>query len=150
MFSITGDRGFLDLLHHLVLPAGVLAAMHLSRFMRYTRFSMLEVINQDYMVTALAKGLPRRLRVYRHALRNALIPVITIIGLSIPTVIVGAVFLETIYNWPGMGRLYYNAVIARDYPVIMGANLIIALVVLLANLAVDILYSVVDPRVRYD
>jgi peptide/nickel transport system permease protein len=150
MFSTMGDRGILDLLHHLVLPAGVLAAMHLSRFMRYTRFSMLEVISQDYMVTAQAKGLRRRIQIYRHALRNALIPVITVIGLSIPMVIVGAVFLETIFNWPGMGRLYYNAVIARDYPVIMGANLLIALVVLGANLVIDIIYSVVDPRVRYD
>jgi peptide/nickel transport system permease protein len=139
-----------DLLHHLFLPAFILALMHMARFMRYTRFSMLEVINQDYMVTARAKGLRQALIINRHALRNAMIPVITVIGLSIPALVVGAVFLETIYTWPGIGTMYYTAVIARDYPVIMGANLIIAVMVLAANLITDITYAVVDPRIRYE
>ncbi|MCK5197752.1 MAG: ABC transporter permease, partial [Spirochaetales bacterium] len=84
----------------------------------------------------------------RHALRNALIPVVTVIGLSIPMVIVGAVFLETIFNWPGMGRLYLKAILARDFPIVMGANLFIAVIVLVSNLVVDIVYSIIDPRVR--
>jgi peptide/nickel transport system permease protein len=150
MYSTRGDRGFLDLLWHLILPATILSIMHTARIMRYTRFSMLEVIKQDYIVTADAKGMKKRIIVYRHALKNALIPVITIIGLSIPMVIVGAIFLETIFNWPGMGTLYHRAVLSRDYPIIMGANLFIAFTVLIANLLVDIVYAIVDPRVRYE
>ena len=122
--------------------------MYIARNMRYTRFSMLDVLNQDYVITARAKGMKERTVVYRHALRNALIPVVTVIGLSIPMVIVGAVFLETIFNWPGMGRLYYKAVLARDFPIVMGANLFIAVIVLVSNLVVDIVYSIIDPRVR--
>jgi peptide/nickel transport system permease protein len=150
MYSTRGDRGVMDLLWHLALPAVILSIMHAARIMRYTRFSMLEVIKQDYIVTAEAKGMKRRVITYRHALKNALIPVITIIGLSVPMVIVGAIFLETIYNWPGMGTLYHRAVLSRDYPIIMGANLFIAITVLAANLLVDIIYAIVDPRVRYE
>ena len=149
MYTAGGSRTLGDLAYHLILPAFILAAQHIARNMRYTRFSMLEVIKQDYIVTATAKGLRRRLIILRHALRNALLPVITIIGVTVTRLIVGAVFLETIFNWPGMGRLYYNAVLARDFPIVMGANLLIAVFVLLANLVTDILYSVVDPRVRY-
>ncbi len=150
MYSTRGDRGFLDLLWHLILPAIILSIMHTARIMRYTRFSMLEVIKQDYIVTADAKGMKKKIIIYRHALKNALIPVITIIGLSIPMVIVGAIFLETIFNWPGMGTLYHRAVLSRDYPIIMGANLFIAITVLISNLLVDIVYAIVDPRVRYE
>lgn len=150
MYSVLGDRGIIDLLWHLILPATILSIMHAARIMRYTRFSMLEVINQDYIVTATAKGMKRKTIIYRHTLKNALIPVITIIGLTVPMLIVGAVFLETIYNWPGMGTLYHRAVLSRDYPIIMGANLFIALTVLIANLLVDIIYAFVDPRVRYE
>ncbi len=139
-----------DLLHHLILPGVILAIMHMARIMRYTRFSMLEVLNQDYVLTATAKGMRRRVVINRHALRNALLPVITVIGLSIPQLVVGAVFLETIYTWPGMGTLYYDAVISRDFPIIMGANLVIAVMVLAANLLTDIAYSVVDPRISYE
>ena len=139
-----------DLLHHLILPATLLALIHGARFMRYTRFSMLEVLNQDYVVTATAKGMKRLIVINRHALRNALIPVVTIIGLSISNLVSGAVFLETIFSWPGMGRLYYSAVISRDYPIIMASNLVIAIIVLSANLMTDIAYAVVDPRVRYE
>lgn len=150
MYSVRGNHGILDLLWHLILPAVILAIMHTARIMRYTRFSMLEVIKQDYIVTAEAKGMRRRVIIYRHALKNALIPVITIIGLSVPMVIVGAIFLETIYNWPGMGTLYHRAVLSRDYPIIMGANLFIAVTVMISNLLVDIIYALVDPRVRYE
>ena len=118
--------------------------------MRYQRFSMLEVLNQDYVVTATAKGLRHSLVINRHALRNALIPVVTIVGLTFSQFITGAVFLETIFTWPGMGRLYYNAVISRDYPIIMGANLLIAIFVLAANLLTDVTYAFVDPRVRFE
>ena len=148
MYSPLGDRGPGDLLYHLILPAFILAMMYIARNMRYTRFSMLDVLNQDYVITARAKGMKERTVVYRHALRNALIPVVTVIGLSIPMVIVGAVFLETIFNWPGMGRLYLKAVLARDFPIVMGANLFIAAIVLVSNLVVDIVYSIIDPRVR--
>ena len=148
MYSPIGSRGLGDLLYHLILPAFILAMMYIARNMRYTRFSMLDVLNQDYVVTARAKGMKERVVVYRHALRNALIPVVTVIGLSIPMVIVGAVFLETIFNWPGMGRLYLKAVLARDFPIVMGANLFIAVIVLVSNLVVDIVYSIIDPRVR--
>ncbi len=148
MYSPVGARGIGDLLYHLVLPSFILAMMYIARNMRYTRFSMLDVLNQDYVITARAKGMREGIVVYRHALRNALIPVVTIIGLSIPMVVVGAVFLETIFNWPGMGRLYYKAVLARDFPIVMGANLFIAVIVLVSNLVVDIVYSIIDPRVR--
>jgi peptide/nickel transport system permease protein len=139
-----------DLLRHLILPATLLAMIHAARIMRYTRFSMLEVLNQEYVITATAKGMKRLIVINRHALRNALIPVVTIVGLSISNLVSGAVFLETIFSWPGMGRLYYSAVISRDYPIIMAANLVIAIVVLSANLLTDIAYAVVDPRVRYE
>jgi peptide/nickel transport system permease protein len=145
-----GENSLQDLLYHLILPASILAISYIARNMRYTRFSMLEVLNQDYVVTAKAKGLKPRVVINRHALRNALIPIITIIGLSIPSLVVGAVFLETIYTWPGMGSLYYSAIIARDFPVIIGANLIIAIMVIGANLVTDIAYGIADPRVRYD
>ena len=114
------------------------------------RLDDIEVLNQDYIVTARAKGLRPRIVNYRHALRNALLPVITVIGLSIPQLVAGAVFIETIYSWRGMGTLYLNAVSGRDYPVIMGVNLVFALIVLAANLLTDITYSIVDPRVRYE
>lgn len=145
-----GRTSTLDLLHHLILPATILALIHGARFMRYTRFNMLEVLNQDYVVTATAKGLRRMIVINRHALRNALIPVVTVIGLSVSNIVAGAVFLETIFSWPGIGRLYYNAVISQDYPVIMAANLVIAVAVLATNLITDIAYAVVDPRVRYE
>lgn len=139
-----------DLIYHLILPASILALLHAGRIMRYQRFSMLEVLNEDYVITAKAKGLRHKIVINRHALRNALIPVVTIIGLTMTQLVAGAVFLETIYSWPGMGRLYYRAVIARDYPIIMGANLLIAIFVLLANLLTDVAYAFVDPRVRFD
>jgi peptide/nickel transport system permease protein len=139
-----------DLLHHLILPAAILGILHGARFMRYQRFSMLEVLGQDYITTAKAKGMKRLIVINRHALRNALIPVITVVGLTFAQFITGAIFIETIFSWPGMGTLYYRAVISRDFPIIMAANLVIAVTVLAANLITDLAYGVVDPRVRYE
>jgi peptide/nickel transport system permease protein len=150
MHTPAAQHSLRDSINHLILPATTLGIMGIAQNMRYMRFSMLEVLNQDYIVTARAKGLRPRVVNYRHALRNALLPVITVIGLSIPQLVAGAVFIETIYSWRGMGTLYLLAVSGRDYPVIMGVNLVFALIVLAANLLTDIAYSVVDPRVRYE
>jgi peptide/nickel transport system permease protein len=140
----------LNRLHHLLLPSLVLATMQTATFMRYTRFSVLEVLRADFVRTARGKGLAEARVMRRHALPNALIPVITVIGLSLPVLVVGAVFTETIFSWPGMGTLYLIAVNSRDVPLVMGLNLFIAVVVLAANLFTDLAYGLVDPRIRYE
>jgi peptide/nickel transport system permease protein len=150
MRTIGQEKTLLDLLYHLVLPAGTLAIFNIATFMRYTRFSVLEVRLEDYVRTARAKGLPERLITWRHLFRNAILPVVTIIGLSLRSLVAGALFIETIYSWPGMGALLVDAVAARDYPMVMGIMLVTAIVVLLANLITDLAYAVVDPRIRYD
>jgi len=137
-----------DRLAHLVLPVGISAITGLAGMSRYMRSSMLEVLRQDYVQTARAKGLPERVVLLRHALRNALLPVVTLLGLSIPGLIGGAVIAETIFAIPGMGRLFYTSVLARDYPVVMGITLIGAVLTLIGNLAADLLYVAVDPRLR--
>ena len=137
-------------LHYLALPSMVLSLNFVATFMRYTRFSMLEVIRLDYVNTARAKGLTPNAVTWRHIVPNAILPVITVIGLSVPSLVVGAVFTETIFSWPGMGTLYLDAVRGRDVPLLMGMNLVIALFVLGANILTDIAYAVVDPRIRYD
>lgn len=144
-----GFGAFIDRVKHLVLPAVVLALPNLATVMRFTRSSMIEVLTNDYIRTARAKGLSKKAVQYRHALRNALIPVITIIGLSIPFLFGGAYITETIFNWPGMGSLGINAITAREYPVIMGLNLFTSILVLAGNLVADILYAWADPRIRY-
>ena len=138
-----------DLLEHLALPAMVLGVGYIAILMRYTRSSMLEVLGSLYVTTATAKGLPRRVVVSRHAFRSALIPIITIIGLSLPELVGGAVIIETVFSWPGLGSMMVEAVSGRDYPMIMGLSLVVAIFVLLANLATDVAYAVADPRVRY-
>jgi peptide/nickel transport system permease protein len=138
-----------DLLEHLALPAMVLGVGYVAILMRYTRSSMLEVLGSLYVTTATAKGLPRRIVVSRHAFRSALIPIITIIGLSLPELVGGAVIIETVFSWPGLGSMMVEAVSGRDYPMIMGLSLVVAIFVLLANLATDVAYAVADPRVRY-
>jgi peptide/nickel transport system permease protein len=142
--------GWLTRIHHMILPSAVLGLGSVASFMRYTRGSMLDVIRQDYIIVARAKGLGEKAILLTHALRNALIPVITIIGLDIPYLIGGAVIIESIFAWPGMGTYSLGAINARDYPVIMGVNFIVALVVLLSNLITDIAYAFVDPRIRYE
>ncbi|MBE9546050.1 MAG: ABC transporter permease, partial [Proteobacteria bacterium] len=139
---------FLDLIKHLILPVLLSAFGGLAGLSRYMRSSMLEVIRQDYITTARAKGLSERVVIYKHALRNALLPIITILGLSIPGLIGGSVIFETIFAIPGMGQLFYMSVMARDYPVVMGILVIGAVLTLLGNLIADVSYALADPRIR--
>ncbi|MBN1364996.1 MAG: ABC transporter permease [Syntrophaceae bacterium] len=139
---------FVDLLSHLILPVFVSAFGGLAGLSRYMRANMLEVVRQDYIMTARAKGLSERDVIYKHALRNALLPAITILGLSIPGLIGGSIIFETIFAIPGMGQLFYMSVMARDYPTIMGILLIGAILTLLGNLIADVSYAVADPRIR--
>ncbi|MDR7521565.1 MAG: ABC transporter permease [Armatimonadota bacterium] len=150
MTTLGGDGGLLDALHHLILPASVLAVAGAGALTRYVRSSMLEVLGQDYVRTARAKGLVETVILRRHALRNALIPVITLAGLQLPALLAGAVITEQVFQWPGMGRLTIEAISQRDYPVLMGVTLITAVLVALGNLLADVAYSVVDPRIRYE
>jgi peptide/nickel transport system permease protein len=145
-----GEVGLWTSIHHLMLPSLVLSLNYVATYMRYMRFSMLEVVHSDYVRTARGKGLADRRVTWRHTVPNAILPVITIIGVSIPSLVVGAVFTETIFSWPGMGTLYLDAVRGRDVPLLMGMNLVIAVAVLGANLLTDIIYGIVDPRIRYD
>lgn len=138
----------LDRVSHLILPVFVSAIGGLAGFSRYMRSNMLEVIRQDYILTARAKGLAERTVVYHHALRNALLPVITILGLSVPGLIGGSVIFETIFAIPGMGKLFYDGVMMRDYPLIMGILVIGAALTLLGNLLADLSYALADPRIR--
>lgn len=138
----------MDIAHHLVLPVFVSAFGGLAGFSRYMRSNMLEVIRQDYILTARAKGLSERVVIYRHALRNALLPVITILGLSVPGLIGGSVIFETIFAIPGMGKLFYDGVMMRDYPLIMGVLVIGAVLTLVGNLLADLSYALADPRIR--
>jgi peptide/nickel transport system permease protein len=132
-----------------LIPAVILGAALSGTVMRLTRAQMLEVMRQDYIRTAWAKGLQERTVIVRHAIRNAFIPVITLIGLQVPVVVGGSVILETIFNIPGIGRYLINAINQRDYPIIQGVNLVVATTIVLTNLVVDLSYSLVDPRVRY-
>ena len=148
MQSIGKEFSLADRLSHLVLPMVVLSLQNTGVVMRYTRSSMLDVVRQDYVRTARAKGLRSQIVLVRHALRNALIPVITLVGLQIPFLLSGAIITEQIFNWPGMGRLTVEAINQRDYPTIMGLNLLIAVLVVIGNLLADVFYGVVDPRIR--
>jgi peptide/nickel transport system permease protein len=150
MRTIGEEKTLLDLLHHLALPALTLSLAYIATFMRFTRFSILEVRQEDYVRTAHAKGLPQSQVTRRHIFRNALIPVITVVGLSLRTLVAGALFTETIYSWPGMGSLLVDAVAARDYPMVMGIMLVTAFVVLAANLLTDLVYGFADPKIRYE
>ena len=137
-----------DLARHLALPVVISAFGALAGLSRYMRSSMLEIIRQDYILTARAKGLPERTVIYKHAMRNALLPVITILGLSIPGLIGGSVIFESIFSIPGLGKLFYDGIMMRDYNLIMGSLTIGAVLTLLGNLIADIAYSVADPRIR--
>lgn len=139
----------LDRISHLILPVFVSAIGGLAGFSRYMRSNMLEVIRQDYILTARAKGLSEKTVIYKHALRNALLPVITILGLSVPGLIGGSVIFETIFAIPGMGKLFFDGVMMRDYPLIMGILVIGAMLTLLGNLLADISYALADPRIRH-
>jgi peptide/nickel transport system permease protein len=147
---VTPGRPFdlVDLLRHLALPAAILAFGFAAQFMRYTRASMLDVINADYVTTARAKGLAPRTVIGRHAFRNAMIPVITLIGLYIPEMIGGAIVLEQVFSWPGLGQLAVNSVVSRDFNLIMGITMVLSVFVLIANLVTDVAYGFADPRIR--
>jgi peptide/nickel transport system permease protein len=140
----------LDLVEHMILPVFVLGVASAAATGRYMRSSLLEVIHQDYIRTARAKGLSEALVIGKHALRNALIPIITLLGLSLPFLLGGAVIVETVFSWPGMGKLTIDAIFARDYPLIIGCTLVSGVMVILGNLLADILYAFIDPRIRYD
>jgi peptide/nickel transport system permease protein len=139
----------LDIAKHLVLPVITLVVVNIAGDSRFVRASMLDTLNQDYVRTAKAKGLPGRTVTFKHALRNALLPVVTNIGLEIPFLFSGAIVTETIFSWPGIGKLTIDATTQFDYPVLMGVLLITSLVVVLANLLADVAYAVVDPRIKY-
>jgi peptide/nickel transport system permease protein len=139
-----------DRLLHLTLPATSLALVLAAGIARYTRASMLDVIRQDFVRTARAKGLSEPVVILRHALRNALIPVITLVGLYLPFLFSGTVFIETVFAWPGMGKLVVDGILERDYPVVMGGTLVFAVMVVVGNLVADVLYAVADPRIRHD
>jgi peptide/nickel transport system permease protein len=131
-----------------VLPAGTLGAVMVATWSRYTRASMLEVIREDYVRTALAKGVTGAAVILKHALRNACIPLVTLAGLQLPLVFSGALVTETVFTWPGMGRLFVDSIGYRDYPVLMGLLMLTALLVVIGNLVADLVYAVIDPRVR--
>ncbi len=138
-----------DALKHLILPGIALGTIPLALVVRMTRSAMLEVLGQDYVRTARAKGLRQRLVVNKHALRNALLPVVTVVGLSFGTLLSGAILTETVFSWPGIGKWVYDAIAARDYPIIQGGVLFVAFVFVVVNLIVDLSYAVIDPRIQY-
>jgi len=139
-----------DVAWHMVLPSIVLGLSSTASFMRYTRSSMLEVIKQDYIRTARAKGLKEKTVIYRHAFRNGIIPIITLLGFWIPSLLSGAVVTETIFGLPGLGKISVEAAMKRNYPLILGINSMLAILTLIGALVADILYAVADPRIRYD
>jgi len=139
-----------ETIKHLVLPSITLGLLTAGVIARQTRSSMLEALQQDYVVTARAKGLRERIVLYKHALKNALIPVVTIVGLQFGHLLSGAVLVESVFSWPGMGRFLVDSIFTRDYPVIQGAILVFATAFSLVNLSVDLLYGLIDPRIRYE
>lgn len=150
MYDSSGEKTVLMFIHHLILPAVVLAIQQIGSLIRQCRGSMLEVLQDDYVRTARAKGLTETPVLVFHALRNAWIPLVTWFGMQIPFLIGGAVVTEQIFGWPGLGSLMVQSINARDYPVIMGITVFIAVAVLLGNLIVDLVYGLLDPRIRYD
>lgn len=149
MVTVGQEFELLDFLHHLILPTTILGFGYMAIFLRYTRAAMLEVIHLDYITTARSKGLPGSVVLSRHAVRNALIPIITLIGLSIPEVVGAAVVTETVFSWPGLGLMMVEGIQDRDFLLIMGITMVLALTVLLANLLTDVAYGYADPRIRY-
>ncbi|HEX5417785.1 MAG TPA: ABC transporter permease [Chloroflexota bacterium] len=149
MATVGQPPSFVDAVRHLILPAVVLGLAEAAPLIRYARSSLLEVIRQDYVTVARAKGLGERAVLYRHALRNALIPLVTVIALRLPRLLGGTVIVEAVFAWPGMGTLAITAVRERDYPVIMAINLISAVLILASNLLADVVYAFIDPRIKY-
>jgi peptide/nickel transport system permease protein len=148
---LMGDfTAFANALWHMIMPSAVLSTVIMPGLARITRASMLEVLQQDYVRTAWAKGLAQRAVVVRHALANALLPIITVVGGWLAGLMGGAILTETVFSWPGMGTWAYRAILARDYPVVQGTVLVSATIYVFVNLAVDVLYALIDPRIRYD
>jgi peptide/nickel transport system permease protein len=150
MYSLGSGRELGDLLWHMILPVGTLSLAWIAWYSRFFRASMLDVLNADYIRTAHAKGLTSQRVIYTHALRNAVMPLVTMIALDVPSMFAGALFVETIFSWPGMGRLFWEAARGRDYPVLLGVILINAAVIVFANILADLLYALIDPRVQYE
>lgn len=148
--DLRGGGDIVDRIRHLLLPAFTLAFVQIAYWTRFVRSQMLEVLSQDYIRTARAKGLAERVTLFRHGLRNALIPMATLVGLTIPELFGGALIIEQIFTWPGLGQLAYEAAVGRDYPLIMGTVMFSAVLVIVGNLLADLLYSVLDPRIRYE
>jgi peptide/nickel transport system permease protein len=148
-FMSAGEKVW-DRISHLILPVGTLTLALAAGVARYTRGQMLEVVRQDYIRTARAKGLPERTVIMKHALRNSMLPVITLLGLYLPFLFSGAVLIELIFAWPGMGRIMVDAIFQRDYPLVMATSFVFAVLVVVGNLIADVLYAVADPRIRYD
>jgi peptide/nickel transport system permease protein len=148
MYTIGADS-FADRLWHLIMPVMTGSLGWLAWYSRFLRSSMLDVINQDYLRTARAKGLSERMVMFKHALRNALIPLVTLLALDLPYIFGGAVFLEMLFSWPGMGLFYYQSALQRDYPVLMAILIIGGIFIILSNLLADLLYAYLDPRIRY-
>ncbi|MCC6250393.1 MAG: ABC transporter permease [Rubrivivax sp.] len=146
--AASGPVAWLDVAHHLVLPALTLALVYLAQYSRLSRASMLDVLGSDYIRTARAKGLADRVVLYKHALRNAVLPVVTVLGLQFGNVVAGAVLVETVFNWPGLGRLAFESVLRRDYPTILGVLLFSSVVVVVMNLVTDFVYRLIDPRIK--
>ncbi len=146
MYSATGG-GFNDLVRHMVLPAATLAIGSIGSWSRYLRSSTLEILSQDYVRTAKAKGLSSRVVMTRHVFRNAVIPFMTVVAIDIPLYLTGAVLTETVFSWPGMGRLFFDSLTKRDYPILMGVLLLGAVLIVIGNIIADVLYAVLDPRI---
>lgn len=149
MYSVGTEGSFADLLKHLVLPSITLAAGAAAVIARMTRSSMLEVIRQDYIRTAKAKGLANKVVIFRHALKNAMIPVVTVVGMQVGFLLAGAVLAEMVFSWPGIGMLMVNGILARDFPLVQGSILLVATSYVLVNLVVDVLYALLDPKIAY-
>src|SRR6202171_731745 len=149
MTPCTGGGDPLDRLIHLIMPATVLSFVYLSVLSRFTRSSMLEVLSQDYVRTARAKGMTNRRVVYLHALRNAVIPLVTLVGLELPSLVAGGLVVEVVFSWPGIGKLLYERALQTDYSTVLGITTFAALLVVLGNLLADFLYALLDPRIRY-
>ncbi len=147
--SSYGGGGIGDRIVHLILPACVLAFAYLAVWSRYMRSSMLEILNQDYMLTAEAKGMRRSRMIYVHGLRNALLPLVTLIGLELPNLFAGSAIIEIVFNWPGLGLEAYQSATAHDFTVVMALTTFAAFMVIIGNLVADLLYAVIDPRIRY-
>lgn len=149
MSTLGKEFSLIDSLRHLALPLLSLSTLIAAKYVRFLRTSMLEVIHQDYIRTAAAKGLHEQLIIYKHAFRNAAIPLVTIVAIDLPILFAGALFTETIYSWPGMGRLFVNSSLRFDYPIVMGIVTAIAFLVVICNLLADMVYAILDPRITY-